>query len=324
MKGLNINISSCTSQDSTAIISSNMEVILPSSSSSSSSSFTPGSRAIDRHNPIITDERRSGISSTNGSCASTPIGTPCTNHVLQRKPPTPISPKPHQTHTPQKKGSNKLPTLTKKKTSKKNVTNNATKPTITSNNIIIDNGDGVHNKSGRRSFSKPSDFIMKAAACANTKPGVDYISPPESSRYLLDDTSFLEVLSDFDPVLKLKPYDTNHHNDDVEVVKPEAGSKPPKPPSSTGSSDQVVVLRVSLHCRGCERKMKKHLSRMPGVTSFNIDFAAKKVTVVGDVTPLGVLTSISKVKNAKLWTPATTISSSSQLNSRNMQLYYIK
>jgi hypothetical protein len=46
------------------------------------------------------------------------------------------------------------------------------------------------------------------------------------------------------------------------------------------------------------------------VTSFDIDFAAKKVTVVGDVTPLGVLNSVSKVKNAQLWAapaPATTI-----------------
>lgn len=38
-----------------------------------------------------------------------------------------------------------------------------------------------------------------------------------------------------------------------------------------------------------------------GVRSFNIDFAAKKVTVVGDVTPLSVLASISKVKNAQFW-----------------------
>lgn len=38
-----------------------------------------------------------------------------------------------------------------------------------------------------------------------------------------------------------------------------------------------------------------------GVTSFNIDFKAKKVTVVGDVTPLSVLASISKVKNAQFW-----------------------
>ncbi|KNA21500.1 hypothetical protein SOVF_042580 [Spinacia oleracea] len=273
-----------------------MEVLLPSSSSSSTfSTFNPGSRAIDRHNPIIMDERRSGISTNNGSCASTPIRTPCTHHVLQKKPPTPNnSPKPL---TP-KKG-NKLPTLTKKKTSKtrNNVTNNTTTTTTTTtakspvyskSDIVVDGDDdndgggGGYKGGGRRSFSKPSELIMKAAAaCANTRAGVDYVSPPESSRYLLDDTSFLEVLSDFDPVLELKPPfdDFNDINDDVEVVTPEC-VRPPKPPSSTGSSigspDQVVVLRVSLHCRGCERKMKKHLSRMPGVTSFNIDFAAKQ------------------------------------------------
>ena len=39
------------------------------------------------------------------------------------------------------------------------------------------------------------------------------------------------------------------------------------------------------------------------MASFDIDFAAKKVTVVGEVTPLGVLASISKVKTAQLWTP---------------------
>ncbi|KAF1002037.1 hypothetical protein AG4045_029745 [Apium graveolens] len=65
---------------------------------------------------------------------------------------------------------------------------------------------------------------------------------------------------------------------------------------------QVVVLRVSLHCRGCERKMRKHIFKMEGVTSFNIDFAAKKLTVVGNVTPLSVLASVSKVKKAQLLT----------------------
>jgi copper chaperone CopZ len=63
----------------------------------------------------------------------------------------------------------------------------------------------------------------------------------------------------------------------------------------------VVVLKVSLHCKACAGKVKKHLAKMEGVTSFNIDFAAKKVTVVGDVTPLGVLNSVSKVKNAQFW-----------------------
>ncbi|KAL4271480.1 hypothetical protein GQ457_13G013210 [Hibiscus cannabinus] len=68
------------------------------------------------------------------------------------------------------------------------------------------------------------------------------------------------------------------------------------------SNHQVVVLKVSLHCKGCEGKVRKHLSRMEGVTSFTIDSAAKKVTIVGDVTPLGVLASVSKVKTAQLWT----------------------
>ncbi|XP_010517007.1 PREDICTED: protein SODIUM POTASSIUM ROOT DEFECTIVE 2-like isoform X2 [Camelina sativa] len=74
----------------------------------------------------------------------------------------------------------------------------------------------------------------------------------------------------------------------------------------TGDSDQqLVVLKVSLHCRGCEGKVRKHLARMQGVTSFNIDFAAKKVTVIGNITPLEILDSISKVKNAQFWTTPT-------------------
>ncbi|KAI3989259.1 hypothetical protein MKX01_013507 [Papaver californicum] len=79
--------------------------------------------------------------------------------------------------------------------------------------------------------------------------------------------------------------------------------------SADSSPHQVVVLRVSLHCKGCEAKVRKHVSRMEGVTSFNIDFANKKVTVTGDITPLGVLTSVSKVKNAEFWTSSSTASS---------------
>ncbi|XP_022849076.1 protein SODIUM POTASSIUM ROOT DEFECTIVE 1-like [Olea europaea var. sylvestris] len=73
----------------------------------------------------------------------------------------------------------------------------------------------------------------------------------------------------------------------------------------------VVELRVSIHCKGCEGKLRKHISRMEGVTSFNIDLPTKKVTVIGDVTPLGVLMSISKVKNAQFWPSPTSSSSSS-------------
>ncbi|KAJ4824859.1 hypothetical protein Tsubulata_025229 [Turnera subulata] len=64
---------------------------------------------------------------------------------------------------------------------------------------------------------------------------------------------------------------------------------------------QVVVMRVSLHCQGCAGKVKKHLSKMEGVTSFSIDLETKRVTVMGHVSPVGVLESISKVKKAEFW-----------------------
>ncbi|KAE8719051.1 hypothetical protein F3Y22_tig00109978pilonHSYRG00017 [Hibiscus syriacus] len=85
--------------------------------------------------------------------------------------------------------------------------------------------------------------------------------------------------------------------DQIIFSKQSPPSSPEKP-----TKDQVVVLRVSLHCKGCEGKVRKHLSRMEGVSSFSIDFPTKKVTIVGDVTPSGVLASVSKVKSAQFWT----------------------
>ncbi|TYJ50845.1 hypothetical protein E1A91_A01G237000v1 [Gossypium mustelinum] len=78
--------------------------------------------------------------------------------------------------------------------------------------------------------------------------------------------------------------------------------KQDQPIVSKPSVHQVVVLKVSFHCKGCEGKVRKHLSKMKGVTSFNIDFEAKKMTIVGEVTPLQVLASVSKVKSAQFWT----------------------
>ncbi|PHT41662.1 hypothetical protein CQW23_20516 [Capsicum baccatum] len=67
------------------------------------------------------------------------------------------------------------------------------------------------------------------------------------------------------------------------------------------NSFQVVVMRVSLHCQGCAGKVKKHLSKMEGVTSFSIELDRQRVTVMGHVSPVGVLESISKVKRAEFW-----------------------
>lgn len=72
-------------------------------------------------------------------------------------------------------------------------------------------------------------------------------------------------------------------------------------PAPSTDDDQVVILRVSIHCKGCEGKVRKHISKMEGVTSYTVDIATKKVTVVGKVTPSEVVESISRVKFAQLW-----------------------
>ncbi|XWS26889.1 hypothetical protein CRYUN_Cryun26dG0068900 [Craigia yunnanensis] len=65
---------------------------------------------------------------------------------------------------------------------------------------------------------------------------------------------------------------------------------------------KMVVLRVSMHCHGCARKVEKHISKLDGVTSYKVDLESKRVVVIGDINPFEVLESVSKVKNAELWT----------------------
>lgn len=166
------------------------------------------------------------------------------------------------------------------------------------------NGKKPTDDNVKKYSSVPSGTVVRKS-CAEP---VDLISttPPGSSRYLLSDKVFFDGLSDiYDPVLALVPVgdeknqNTVMNNQEYESASSASSSSSlskPHPPSN-----QVVVLRVSLHCKGCEGKLRKHLSRMEGVTSFNIDFAAKKVTVMGDVTPVSVLASVSKVKNAQFW-----------------------
>lgn len=63
---------------------------------------------------------------------------------------------------------------------------------------------------------------------------------------------------------------------------------------------KTVILRVSMHCNGCARKVEKHIKKIKGVTSFKVDLEHKKVVVVGDITPFEILESVSKVKFAQL------------------------
>ncbi|KAI5426054.1 protein SODIUM POTASSIUM ROOT DEFECTIVE 2 [Lathyrus oleraceus] len=253
MKGIEIF---CASQASTAICLNTDHA--SSSSSSSSNTIQFGGRAIDRHNPIITDPKR----------------TPSRDFTLPTSSsPSPINPKP--LHDLKKTKKKKTTTTTDKTTEHKHIANSFT--------------------------SKPLDSILRRSW---VKPPSDSITPPTSSRYLLDDITSLDGVLDYDPVLGLTKVDDSkkkaqvfHEDENNHSSKQHSSSSLPK----STSTNQVVVLRVSLHCKGCEGKVRKHLSRMQGVTSFNIDFAAKKVTVVGDVTPLSVMASISKVKTAKIW-----------------------
>lgn len=124
------------------------------------------------------------------------------------------------------------------------------------------------------------------------------VSPAGSSRFLLSSSRFAAtVTEEIQEVVESAPAPAPAPA--VDAKREEASEADDA--KSAPAQEQVVVLKVSLHCKACAGKVKKHLSKMEGVKSFNIDFMAKKVTVVGDVTPLGVLNSVSKVKNAQLW-----------------------
>ncbi|KAE9597576.1 hypothetical protein Lal_00030311 [Lupinus albus] len=64
---------------------------------------------------------------------------------------------------------------------------------------------------------------------------------------------------------------------------------------------KIVILRVSMHCHGCAKKVEKHISKLEGVSSYKVDLANKMVVVIGDILPFEVLESVSKVKRAEIW-----------------------
>ncbi|XP_044471661.1 heavy metal-associated isoprenylated plant protein 36-like [Mangifera indica] len=63
------------------------------------------------------------------------------------------------------------------------------------------------------------------------------------------------------------------------------------------------VLRVSIHCEGCRKKLKKILTNIDGVYTTNIDLRQQKVTVVGDVDAATLIRKLEKKygKHVELW-----------------------
>ncbi|KAJ4781347.1 Heavy metal-associated isoprenylated plant protein 36 [Rhynchospora pubera] len=174
----------------------------------------------------------------------------------------------------------------------------------------------------KRKKSDNSNQKLKEPPQNPPKPSQKLISPVDSSRYLLKSSrlqfdesarSFIDIIPEPRtaclPVPVTVPVPVPVPSSDLVPVESSCtdvqSEKENKPvmlrSCSSRTQDQTVELRVSLHCKGCAGKVKKHISKMEGVTSFNIDLDSKKVTVIGDVTPLGVLSSVSKVKNAQFW-----------------------
>ncbi|MCD7456670.1 hypothetical protein HAX54_032726 [Datura stramonium] len=61
------------------------------------------------------------------------------------------------------------------------------------------------------------------------------------------------------------------------------------------------VLKVSIHCEGCKRKVKKILQQVPGVYAIDIDLKQQKATVTGNVEAEALLRKLHKSgKHAEL------------------------
>eukprot|EP00249_Psilotum_nudum_P003598 c17062_g1_i1 orf=453-1223(-) len=65
---------------------------------------------------------------------------------------------------------------------------------------------------------------------------------------------------------------------------------------------EMVVLYVRMDCNGCERTVRKALSKLKGVDSVDVDLKRNKVTVIGYVDRKKVLQTINKAgKKAEFW-----------------------
>ncbi|KAG6645997.1 heavy metal-associated isoprenylated plant protein 35-like [Carya illinoinensis] len=62
------------------------------------------------------------------------------------------------------------------------------------------------------------------------------------------------------------------------------------------------VLKVSIHCEGCKRKVKKVLKNIEGVYKTDVDLKQQKVIVIGNLNPEILIKKLVKTgKHAELW-----------------------
>ncbi|KAL1323767.1 hypothetical protein HN51_034012 [Arachis hypogaea] len=185
------------------------------------------------------------------------------------------------------------------KRSKKTQLPNIVLPCSSSSSQLIPLNPKPRKSTSCSSSSNMGEVVMRRHSSVELRDL--YTTSGSSRRYLLASDTIQRVSDSSNNSLVLSHANYKPHQRDHHLLRS----------SSVRSTNQVVVLRVSLHCKACEGKLRKHISRMEGVRSFSIDMETKKVTIIGDVTPLGVLASVSKVKNAHLWPYPSTTSSSS-------------
>ncbi|XP_027338088.1 protein SODIUM POTASSIUM ROOT DEFECTIVE 1-like [Abrus precatorius] len=146
------------------------------------------------------------------------------------------------------------------------------------------------------------------AVCMSSSDPRYVVAPRRQDRSVfLDDTRLINYAK-YSKLGESRRFNSSHNkcvSVTVPKIKKSSQDQENEPSQSqktlTDNVFQVVVMRVAIHCQGCAGKVKKHLSKMEGVTSFSIDIESKRVTVMGHISPVGVLESISKVKRAEFW-----------------------
>ncbi|KAL4614162.1 hypothetical protein ACB098_07G026300 [Castanea mollissima] len=65
---------------------------------------------------------------------------------------------------------------------------------------------------------------------------------------------------------------------------------------------EVVELKVRLHCKACEKSVRKALCRIKGVTCVEIDVVMSKITVLGYIDRKVVVKAVRRTgRRAELW-----------------------
>jgi copper chaperone CopZ len=78
------------------------------------------------------------------------------------------------------------------------------------------------------------------------------------------------------------------------ATKPQGEKKPVDAKKGDGGGIITVVMKLDMHCEGCGKKIKRLLKHHKGVEDVNIDYAANKLTVIGNVDPAAVRDKVAE------------------------------